>query len=221
MQAVTLKGHKEGYEIILNSSASMDEIIQGLQELLTGLQASADSDGDATVFDCNTGSRLLDAEDKKKIEAIVAKFPNFSIHRIKSDVIRTDVALDIMNSRSTHKVGKVIRNGQVEKIKGDVLFFGNVHQGGKLCASGNIYVMGEVHGIVHAGYEDDTRAVIVGNLNDAQQVRIGDVVDIVADNGDNPLDNVIYVSDLHNLESTTVSKLAALRPKIFVRAGGF
>ena len=213
MQAVTLKGHKEGYEIILNSSASMDEIIQGLQELLTGLQASADSDGDATVFDCNTGSRLLDAEDKKKIEAIVAKFPNFSIHRIKSDVI--------MNSRSTHKVGKVIRNGQVEKIKGDVLFFGNVHQGGKLCASGNIYVMGEVHGIVHAGYEDDTRAVIVGNLNDAQQVRIGDVVDIVADNGDNPLDNVIYVSDLHNLESTTVSKLAALRPKIFVRAGGF
>lgn len=221
MQAVTLKGHKEGFEIILDSRVSFAEITSELEKLLKELRMN-NANQKQTAFDIATGMRLLTAEEKKEIEKIVSRFEEFSIHRITADVIRTDVALDLMNQRSTHRVGRVVRNGQVVTIKGDVLFFGSVHQGGILQATGNIYVLGEVQGIVHAGYEDNTRAVIVGDLNTAQQVRIGDVVTIVADRpADEPLDKVVYVSDLHNLESTDVHTLMTLRPKLFVKAGGF
>lgn len=221
MQAVTLKGHKEGFEIILDSRVSFAEITRELEKLLKELRMN-NANQKQTAFDITTGMRLLTAEEKKEIEKIVSRFEGFSIHRITADVIRTDVALDLMNQRSTHRVGRVVRNGQVVTIKGDVLFFGSVHQGGILQATGNIYVLGEVQGIVHAGYEDNTRAVIVGDLNTAQQVRIGDVVTIVADRpADEPLDKVVYVSDLHNLESTDVHTLMTLRPKLFVKAGGF
>ena len=221
MQAVTLKGHKEGFEIILDSRVSFAEITSELEKLLKELRMN-NANQKQTAFDITTGMRLLTAEEKKEIEKIVSRFEGFSTHRITADVIRTDVALDLMNQRSTHRVGRVVRNGQVVTIKGDVLFFGSVHQGGILQATGNIYVLGEVQGIVHAGYEDNTRAVIVGDLNTAQQVRIGDVVTIVADRpADEPLDKVVYVSDLHNLESTDVHTLMTLRPKLFVKAGGF
>ena len=212
MQAVTLKGHKEGFEIILDSRVSFAEITSELEKLLKELRMN-NANQKQTAFDITTGMRLLTAEEKKEIEKIVSRFEGFSIHRITADVIRTDVALDLMNQRSTHRVGRVVRNGQVVTIKGDVLFFGSVHQGGILQATGKI---------VHAGYEDNTRAVIVGDLNTAQQVRIGDVVTIVADRpADEPLDKVVYVSDLHNLESTDVHTLMTLRPKLFVKAGGF
>ncbi|KRN88971.1 septum site-determining protein MinC [Ligilactobacillus ceti] len=223
MQFVTLKGYKEGYKITLDTAASFADILVELEELFAKLQADIKHDIDKkVVFDIDTGDRILSLDEKQAIEKQVSNYPRLSIHRITADVIKIEDALNIMESRNIHINGKVIRNGQVEKVNGDVLFLGNLHQGATLQATGSIFVLGEVSGIIHAGFNDDSQAIIVGDVSQAQQLRVGDVVNIVEEEDqERLLKALVYVNDLHSLEYTTLDKLKNLRPKLFLKTGGF
>ncbi|WP_225362879.1 septum site-determining protein MinC [Apilactobacillus micheneri] len=118
-------------------------------------------------------------------------------------------------------MSKTIRNGQEVNVDGDVLFFGTVHEGGKLFASGNIYNMGNVKGIIQAGYPDNEDKLIIGNLHNAQQVRVGEQYDIVSDNPiDDEENTVVYVNDLHLLSYGKINDLKEINPKFFNRIGG-
>src|SRR5699024_1838038 len=141
---------------------------------------------------------------------------------IVSDVINIKEALQIMDSKNVNVNGDIIRNGQVKDITGDVLFLGNLHQGGILRAIGNIYVMGSVSGIIHACFDSNVRSIIIGDISGAQQLRIGDLVDIVDEEKVTVgTDSLVFVNDLHVLEFTSIDKLKSLRPKIFNQVGGF
>lgn len=221
MAAVVLKGFKNGFELIIKEEASFTQVLQELEELLANLHKDPKS-LDPVSFNVNTKLRLLTAEQKQQLEKVFANYPRFSIHKIISDVIMTNDAREIMAKNMIHLCADVIRNGQIKTIPGDVLFVGSIHQGGILQASGSVFILGEVEGIVHAGYSDDTRAVIVGKIKAAQQVRIADLVDILEPNQvPTTEDNVVYVNDLHNLAYTRVAQLKELRPKLFVQMGGF
>ena len=89
-------------------------------------------------------------------------------------------------------------------------------------ATGNIYVMGSVSGIIHAGFDSNVRSIILGDISGAQQLRIGDLVDIVDEEKVTVgTDSLVFVNDLHVLEFTSIDKLKSLRPKIFNQVGGF
>lgn len=221
MQAVVLKGGSDGYEIKVASDADFDIVLSQLKQLLVDLRVKTPATINAPLgFNINTQKRLLDAEQKAKIERIFARFDEFSLHRIAADVITNRDALAMMESRSVHVCAQTIRNGQEVLIKGDVLFLGTVHHGGVLKATGTIYVLGKVLGIVHAGFADNYRAVCVGLLADAQQVRIGDKVKIMAEANLKEKNVVAYVSDIHAMEFADVKQLKTLRPKLFAGMGG-
>lgn len=225
MQAVVLKGYKNGYEILLEPTASFSEIKAELSTLMEKLHNDETSDRTKKYsFNLNTGMILYTAEQKQELENIFADYPRFSIHKMQSAVLEKKEAQEIVDSTTVHVNGDIIRNGQDKLIHGDLLFLGTVHQGGILRATGSIYILGTVNGIVCAGHENNTRAIIAGNLQGAQQLRIADLVDIV--NEDQKIaqadqTSALFVNDLHALAVTQIEQLKTIRPKLFIKAGGF
>ena len=221
MKAVVLKGRTDGYEIKIAPTAEFKTVVVELEELLAHLAQENRTKDEILTFQITTGQRLFLPEENQQIEAVFAKYDNLKIHKISADVIRKEDALEFIEKRNIKLNGDTVRNGQVLDLQGDILFVGQVHQGGLLRTTGSLYILGKIEGIVHAGFSDNSAAVIIGELGSAQQIRIADLVEIVADH---PQENcakkqVIYVSDLHSFERTEISELRTLRPKSFVTIG--
>ncbi len=225
MQAVVLKGYKNGYELILNPDASFSEIKSELHNLMENLHNDETSDRTKKYsFNINTGMSLYTAEQKQELENIFADYPRFSIHHVQSSVIDKHEAQEIVDSTTVHVNGDIIRNGQDKLFQGDLLFLGDLHEGGILRATGSIFVLGSINGILCAGFENNTRAVIAGNIAQAQQLRIADLVEIVNEDekiGELNETSALVVNDLHALAWTNIEQLKTIRPKLFVKAGGF
>lgn len=219
MNFITLKGHNNGYKILLEATASSADILQELKELCEQLSAQAKEGTEKLALEVDTGDRLLSAEEKAAIITLIEQYSLFEIERIHASVIRTQEALEMIEKANVHPNAQIIRNGQIEEITGDVLFLGDIHEGGILRATGNIYLLGTMQGIAHAGYPNNDDAVIIGDVSAGQQVRIGDLVEILEDRVDAKLDDTcVYVNELHLLEYGMLNKLQMLRPKIFMEA---
>lgn len=220
MPAVVLKGHKEGYEFLLNDACAFADIRREIGEILDRIQNETISRGDKLTFSLNTGNRLLDAGQREEIEKIFEEYPRFSIRRLESAVDSREKFAEFLDERTIHPCGEIIRNGQIREIRGDVMFCGSVHEGGILRATGSIFILGNVEGIIHAGSGNDSMAVIAGNVSHAQQVRIADLVQVVSDEDYENRQKLVYVNDLHALDVADVTELKVIRPKIFTQNGG-
>lgn len=71
---------------------------------------------------------------------------------------------------------KTLRSGQLLKSKGHVVIIGDVNPGAEVEAVGNIFVMGNVKGMVHAGTEGNREAVVVALNLSPTQLKIADVI---------------------------------------------
>ena len=71
-----------------------------------------------------------------------------------------------------------VRSGQRVEHYGDILILGDVNRDGMVVAGGNVIVMGKLRGIVHAGAFGDESAIVVANLMEPQQIRIGSKIAI-------------------------------------------
>ena len=220
MQAAVLRGTQDGYELVIKQSASLDQVMIDLKTLLENLNVDPQDTGKVSL-DVLTEDRLLLADEKRRIEQLVGQYPRFEIHKIAANVITLADAVQLKERDNVHLLSKVIRNGQDVQMQGDVLFLGTIHEGGKLCTTGNIFTMGNVSGILQAGYPDDESKLIMGNLQTAQQVRIAEQFDIVeADELSASQQTVAYVNDLHVLSYGTLGQLKKINPKLYNRIGG-
>lgn len=220
MQAVVLRGNQNGYQLIIDQSADFEAVKVSLRDLLDNLSADSETT-DNISFDVLTGERLLSADQNRQLEEIVAEYSGYSIHKITADVMTIEEAQLIKERDNVHLMTQTIRNGQRIEVKGDVLFLGTINEGGSLTTSGNLFVMGEVTGIVHAGAPSYEDKVIIGNLHEAQQVRIGEQITIVEENEleDNP-QTVAYVDDLHTISYGHLTDLKEINPKLYHQIGG-
>ncbi|BBF74162.1 septum site-determining protein MinC [Lacticaseibacillus paracasei] len=212
MDSVVLKGRNDGLALQLQDKADFEQIMRTLKTLLGKLYEETPT-GDVS-YRLETGNRLLTEEQLADIQKIFADFPRFSINGVVSAVIDKTVVNEMIAAKTTHRIGGVIRSGQTIDLMGDVLFLGDLHSGATLCASGNIFVMGQVGGVVQAGSQGDARAVVVGDLKGAGQIRIADVVEIVADHYD-PDRPVAYLNELHTMTHAGLADLASIRPRLF------
>jgi septum site-determining protein MinC len=69
-----------------------------------------------------------------------------------------------------------LRGGQKEVFEGDVVVMGDVNQGAEILAGGDVVVVGSLRGMVHAGYPDNTEAVVVALNLTPLQLRIGPLI---------------------------------------------
>ncbi len=69
-----------------------------------------------------------------------------------------------------------LRNGQSVKANGDLVIVGNVNSNSYIYATGNIFVLGDLYGIPHAGYGGDEHSVVFAFSLHSPQIRIGDFI---------------------------------------------
>ena len=87
-------------------------------------------------------------------------------------MILKEEALQWKDETEVKVMDRLVRSGQVLEVIGDLLLVGDVNPGGKVIATGNIYILGNLLGIAHAGSKGDKNAVIVASYMKPNQLRI-------------------------------------------------
>ncbi|WP_198510239.1 septum site-determining protein MinC [Bacillus solitudinis] len=174
-QHVTIKGTKDGLIFLLDDHCSYDSLLEELSEKLSSKHYQGTDEPDVQVK-VDVGFRHLSDEEEQTLRQVITENRNLSIQKFDSKVLTKEAAEEIKLESQMTTLTKVIRSGQVLKVKGDLLLIGDVNPGGTVMASGNIFVMGALRGIAHAGYTGNQRAIISASLMAPSQVRIGDSI---------------------------------------------
>lgn len=170
-QNINIKGTKDGLLFILKEDCSFEEIISELKDKFENSHQSL-LDGPRTKVKIKTGYRVLNKKQRDVLEDVFKTKNNLFIDSIECELERIEKKL---KDQVIIKTG-TIRSGQVCEVDGSILFIGDINPGGSLIASGNIYVIGCLKGIAHAGTSGEKDAIIVASEMEPIQLRIVDVV---------------------------------------------
>ncbi|PIE35075.1 septum site-determining protein MinC [candidate division KSB3 bacterium] len=80
------------------------------------------------------------------------------------------------NEESAFYFRGTIRSGQTLEFPGNIVVLGDINPGAYVIASGDIVVMGRLHGVVHAGAEGEERAVVISADFRPSQLRIAQYI---------------------------------------------
>lgn len=172
VQKVMIKGTRDGLTLHLDDQCSFEAILRELQEQLS--MNSLTEEQPMIRVTIQLGNRYLNEEQKEELSAVVREKQKLVVERIESDVLTKEEALEWKENTEITPVAKTVRSGQLIEIKGDLLLIGDVNPGGQIHATGNIFVMGSLRGIAHAGSGGDTQAVIAASYMQPSQLRIAD-----------------------------------------------
>jgi septum site-determining protein MinC len=169
-QLITMKGTKDGLTLFIDDSCSLNH---ALQELKYKMKESKPTTTEPVVaVRVKLGSRYLREEQISELRQIITNENRFTIHSIESDVVLREEARQWQANSEIKAVNRIVRSGQVLHVTGDLLLIGDVNPGGKVMATGNIYIMGNLRGIAHAGIDGDTQAFIAASYMNPSQLRI-------------------------------------------------
>ncbi|GGE42697.1 putative septum site-determining protein MinC [Pullulanibacillus camelliae] len=172
---VTIKGKKDGLILLLNDRCSYEELISELKEKLSG-QGSYFHEGPLISVKVEVGNRYLTKEDREEIQDIIRSEKQLFVAEIVSNVLSKDEAEELRKQEQLTTLRQIIRSGQEVMIEGDILLIGDVNPGGKIMATGNVYVLGALRGIAHAGFKGREDKVIVASVMKPSQLMIADVI---------------------------------------------
>ncbi|MFF2480550.1 septum site-determining protein MinC [Paenibacillus sp. NPDC058071] len=168
-----IKGVKEGLVFLLDDNCEfavlMDELQYKLekthQQLLTG---------PLVHVHVKLGSRQLGDEDKERIRSIIRLQGNLMVQSMESDSLIKEPVEQVITG--PHVMTGIIRSGQLVEHDGDLLLIGDLNPGGTILCTGDIYIMGALRGVAHAGVSGRTDVVIAASLMKPTQLRIAEVI---------------------------------------------
>lgn len=145
------------------------------------------------------------------------------VDEIESNVITKQEAAEIKSKDEVVPVTRIVRSGQILKVSGDLLLIGDVNPGGTVIAGGNIFVMGALKGIAHAGCSGNNQAVIVASSMKPSQLRISDSLfrapDTEIDNEQKEME-CAYIDENRQIIVDRLQVLIHLRPNLSRLEGG-
>lgn len=169
-QMVTIKGTRDGLTLRLNDQCSFDSI---LEELYDKLSVNGVDDGQPMIrVTIQLGKRYLTMDQKEMLKRIIREKQKLVVEHIESDVITKEEAFAWKENSEITPIVRTIRSGQLIEVKGDLLLLGDVNPGGKVIATGNIFILGHLRGIAHAGFDGNEEAVISASYMKPNQLRI-------------------------------------------------
>ena len=215
-QFVTIKGTKEGLTLHLDDACSFQEIEADLEEKLSSRQLS-NEDSPLIPVHLKTGNRYLSSEQEEQLRALIRGKKHLVVDSIESNVITKKTALEWKRDTEIVSVSKIVRSGQVLEVRGDLLLIGDVNPGGTVVAGGNIFIMGTLRGIAHAGYYGNNEAVIAASVMKPSQLRISDIMnrapeDLYVD--ENNEMECAYVDENNQIVVDRLQLLTHLRPNL-------
>jgi septum site-determining protein MinC len=220
-QNVIIKGTKDGLTLHLDDSCSYGEL---KRELDLKLSESSRAGEDRLIsVRVQVGNRYLTEEQQEELKEIIRQKKNLVVESISSNVITKEEAENRKEENEIVSVAKMIRSGQVLEVPGDLLLVGDVNPGGTVMAGGNIFIMGALKGIAHAGCHGNKEAVVVASLMKPSQLRISDCINRAPDKDQDDVKREMECAYIDENEQITVDRLQVLmhlRPNITRLQGG-
>lgn len=169
---ITIKGTKDGLVFLLDDDCEFDAL---LSELGTKLDKHAQQfTGPIIHVFIKLGERQLDDEDQERIRAVLRKQGNLLIQSIESNPPEKDDSS--RTGPSLHTVAAIVRSGQTLEYEGHLLLLGDVNPGGVVRCTGDVYIIGALRGMAHAGSAGNEEAIIAASSMTPTQLRIADVI---------------------------------------------
>lgn len=168
---VTIKGVKDGLLFLLDDSCPFDELIDDLTNKLEKTHQTILTGPLIHVF-VKLGKRAASEEEKEQIRTIIGGRGNLLIQSVESDLDKPEEP----PKPRIQLVQNIVRSGQILHIEGDLLLMGDVNPGGTVAATGNIFVMGSLRGMAHAGCEGDESVIISASHMKPTQLRIAQII---------------------------------------------
>ncbi|MDF2835434.1 MAG: septum site-determining protein MinC [Paenibacillus sp.] len=172
-QHIMIKGVKEGLLFLLDDQCAFDALVAEMkhklekthQQLLTG---------PLVHIHVKLGSRIITDEQKEQLSSIIGAQGNLMIQSMESDPKTLPETGNA--ARNLQVITSIVRSGQTLEHDGDLLLIGDVNPGGTILCTGDIYVMGALRGLAHAGIGGREDVIIATSLMRPTQLRIADVV---------------------------------------------
>ncbi len=173
-QLVTIKGTRDGLTFFIDDSCSFDHAVHELHDKIKNSRPKEDEP--VISVKVKLGNRYLTKETEGRLMELFTEENRFKVDKIETDVIRKKDAIQWKEESEIKAINQIVRSGQVLEIKGDLLLIGDVNPGGKVAATGNVYIMGSLYGIAHAGTDGDRKAFIAASYMKPSQLRVADYI---------------------------------------------
>ncbi|MEH6891658.1 septum site-determining protein MinC [Bacillus sp. JJ864] len=214
-QNVTIKGTKDGLVLHLDDSCSFRELLQELDEKLS--THYYEGDGRSLIeVQVRVGNRYVTEVQQEELRTLIRNKKNLVVDSIESDVVTKEQAVAWKEETEIVSVSKIVRSGQILHVKGDLLLIGDVNPGGTVIAGGNIFIIGALRGIAHAGYYGDAEAVIAASVMNPMQLRISDVTTRAPEEKEDGAEGAecAYINENNHIVVDRIQLLTHLRPNL-------
>lgn len=221
-QNVLIKGTKDGLTLHLDDLCSYEELKKELDSKLTE-NSLANKDRPLISVRVQVGNRYLTEEQQEEIKNLIRQKKNLVVELIQSNVMTKDEAELAIAANEIIPVARVIRSGQVLETPGDLLLVGDVNPGGTVRAGGNIFIMGALKGIAHAGCHGNSNAVVVASVMNPSQIRISHCINRAPDHTSVKEQREMecaYIDENDHIIIDRLQVLSQLRPNLTKLEGG-
>ncbi|MEW9107944.1 MAG: septum site-determining protein MinC [Cytobacillus gottheilii] len=221
-QNVTIKGTKEGLTLHLDDTCSYSDLKEELDQKLSE-SSKSQSDKLISVM-VQVGNRYLTADQKEELRELIRQKKNLVVDTINSNVITKQEAEAERIAHEVVSIAKIVRSGQVLEVSGDLLLIGDVNPGGTVKAGGNIYILGALKGIAHAGCSGNREAVIAASVMKPSQLRIEECLNRAPDHypGEDGREmECAYIDENNQITIDRLQALMNIRPNLSKLQGGF
>ncbi|GFR39104.1 putative septum site-determining protein MinC [Insulibacter thermoxylanivorax] len=203
-QHVTIKGRKDGLVFVLDDRCPFSELLSELEYKLENSHSKLLS-GPLVHVHVRLGQRQITEAEKDTLHNLINR-RNLVVQSIESDVPQ--------ESAHRHKVlTGIVRSGQVLRHEGNLIFIGDVNPGGSIIATGDIFILGSLRGMAHAGEGNNPAAVIAASHFKPTQLRIADAISRPPDEWgiDDTMMMFAYMKD-ERMEIEKITHLYRFRP---------
>jgi septum site-determining protein MinC len=221
-QNVTIKGTKDGLTLHLNDDCSFEELKKELDDKLSATLLT-NEDRALIPVKLEMGYRYLTVEQQAELKELVRQKNHLAVEEINSHVITREEADKQREENGMVTLTKIVRSGQIIEVPGNLLLIGDVNPGGTVKAGGNIFVMGALKGIAHAGCYGNDQAVIAASSMKPSQLRISDCLNRTSDNTNRDEKHEMecaYIDINGNIVVDRLQGLMHLRPNLTRLEGG-
>ena len=181
---VTIKGTKEGINVVLGDETTVEEAKEELAKKFEEAKAFFKGDKVNIYLTSNTLTEfelfLLQSvieETLSESEIIFKEKPvKDPIKVAEEEKAKKEAELYGTDEGMTRFYQGTVRAGQLVDARGNLVVIGDANPGSELVAGGNVIVMGAARGMVHAGAGGNRGAVVVALNLMPTQIRIADII---------------------------------------------
>ncbi len=218
-QLVQIKGTKDGLVLQLDDQCAFIELLTELEQKVE--EGGIDGKVDVQL---HLASRYCTLEQKKELIQIVQSKGNMIVSKVMSDVLTVEECNKRMEEQTCDTYIGIIRSGQIVHAKGDIIVVGDVNPNGKVTAVGNIYVLGKLKGMAHAGVEGNEEAIIAASTFEPTHVSIAEHIEVKSNEQEiiHMYDGQLfaYVDRANKIAYDRIQEVRKIRPSLSIFKGG-